>query len=104
MLKTRLHARFGVNCQQKIKQDGIDAKDAYFVRVIPLVRLHDLHLKGSSLDKGGKHMNLYKRQKPTSYTGQKPWNSIKEWNHETIQDTRTPKIYKGLKLFTNTTG
>ena len=51
MLKTRLHARFGVNCQQKIKQDGIAAKDAYFVRVIPLVRLHDLHLKGYTMTK-----------------------------------------------------
>ena len=55
MLKTRLHARFGVNCQQKIKQDRIAAKDAYFVRVIPFVRLHDLRWKGSSLDKGLKN-------------------------------------------------
>ena len=51
-VKTRLHARFGVNCQQKIKQDGIAAKDAYFVRAIPLVRLHDFHSKRSSPDKG----------------------------------------------------
>ena len=57
MLKTRLHARFGVNCQQKIKQDGIAAKDAYFVKVVPLVRLHDLQSKGSSPDKGLKNMN-----------------------------------------------
>ena len=57
MLKTRLHARFGVNCQQKIKQDGIAAKDAYFVRVIPLMRLHDLHSKGSSPDKCSTNMN-----------------------------------------------
>ena len=59
MLKTRLHARFGVNCQQKIKQDGIAAKDAYFVRVIPLLRLHDLYLKGSSTDKGLKNAEVY---------------------------------------------
>ena len=26
----------------------------------------------------GKHMNLYKRQKPINYTRQKPRNSIKE--------------------------
>ena len=54
MLKTRLHARFAVNCQQKIKQDGIAAKDAYFVKVVPLVRLNDLHSKGSSPDEGSK--------------------------------------------------
>ena len=59
MLKTRLHARFGVNCQQKIKQDGIAAKDAYFVRVIPLVRLHDLYSKGSSPDKGLKNEEIW---------------------------------------------
>ena len=59
MLKTRLHARFGVNCQQKIKQDGIAAKDAYFVRVIPLVRLHDLHLKGSFPDKDLKNGKIW---------------------------------------------
>ena len=59
MLKTRLHARFAVNCQQKIKQDGIAAKDAYFVRVIPLVRLVDLHSKGSSPDKGLKNVEIW---------------------------------------------
>ena len=59
MLKTRLHARFGVNCQQKIKQDRIAAKDAYFVRVISLVRLHDLHSKGSLRDKGLKNAKVW---------------------------------------------
>ena len=59
MLKTRLHARFGVNCQQKIKQDGIAAEDAYFVRVVPLVRLHDLHWKESSPDKGLKNSDVW---------------------------------------------